>query len=94
MAYERPRPGKAYLNRLAVLPERQGRGCGAQLVRHIADLARSEGVETISIGIIGEHQELQSWYEGLGFTTGESKRFPHLPFTVTYMSCAVPRAES
>jgi hypothetical protein len=33
--------------------------------------------------------ELQRWYNKLGFTSGEVKRFPHLPFTVQYMTYAI-----
>jgi len=44
--------------------------------------------------VIGEHKELMRWYEALGFTAGEVKRFAHLPFSVQYMArqvhCAQP----
>jgi diamine N-acetyltransferase len=90
VAYERPGPGRAYLNRLSVLPEHRKRGAGARLVQYIARLAASESVGTISIGVIGEHVELKRWYERLGFTCGEVKRFQHLPFPVQYMAYAVP----
>lgn len=86
VAYESPRPGKAYLNRLSVLPSHQRRGVGALLVQHIVDLAKASGVQIISIGVIGEHAELQRWYRKLGFADGETKRFPHLPFSVKYMA--------
>jgi hypothetical protein len=43
----------------------------------------------ISIGVIGEHVDLQRWYSKLGFEPGETKRFPHLPFSVTYMAYAI-----
>jgi hypothetical protein len=46
-------------------------------------------VQTISIGVIGEHTELQRWYRKLGFKDGETKRFPHLPFSVKYMAYAL-----
>ena len=55
-------------------------------VRH----ARAASIHTISICVIGEHAELQRWYRGLGFIDGETKHFPHLPFSVKYMACAVP----
>jgi hypothetical protein len=41
------------------------------------------------IGVIGEHTELQRWYRKLGFKDGETKRFPHLPFSVKYMAYAL-----
>jgi GNAT superfamily N-acetyltransferase len=79
----------AELNRLAVLPAHRHRGIGARLVQHIVGLAGSMSVPTISIGIIGEHTDLQRGYRTLGFKDGELKRFAHLPFSVRYMNCAV-----
>jgi len=89
VAYETPSLGLAYLNRLSVLPRHRRRGLGARLVEHIIELARAGAIQTISIGVIGEHAELQRWYKKLGFVSGETKRFPHLPFSVTYMTYAV-----
>lgn len=89
VAFETPCVGLAYLNRLSVLPQHRRHGLGARLVEHIIDLARAGAIQTISIGVIGEYTELRCWYEKLGFVTGETKRFPHLPFSVTYMAYAV-----
>ncbi len=89
VAYETPSDKLAYLNRLSVLPLHRKRGIGARLVEHIIELARSQAIQTISIGVIGEHTELQRWYKRLGFVAGETKRFPHLPFSVMYMAYAV-----
>lgn len=89
VAYEGPRPGRAYLNRLSVLPAHRKQGAGARLVQHIIEHARARSVESISIGVIGEHTGLQRWYSDLGFEEGETKRFPHLPFSVTYMAYAL-----
>lgn len=86
VAYENPSAGLAYLNRLSVLPTHRNRGVGALLVQHIIQHARSASIQTISIGVIGEHTELQRWYRKHGFKDGETKRFPHLPFSVKYMS--------
>ncbi len=89
VAYENPSAGLAYLNRLSVLPAQRRRGIGAGLVQHIIQLARASSIQTISIGVIGEHEELQRWYRKMGFVDGETKRFPHLPFSVKYMTYAV-----
>jgi diamine N-acetyltransferase len=89
VAYENPSAGLAYLNRLSVLPTHRHRGIGTNLVEHIVQLAQSSSIQTISIGVIGEHADLQRWYRNLGFLDGETKRFPHLPFSVKYMSYAV-----
>lgn len=89
VAYETPHPGLAFLNRLSVLPAHRRRGIGARLVKHIIQLARTGAVQTISIGVIGEHTELQRWYERQGFVAGDTKRFPHLPFSVMYMTYTI-----
>jgi GNAT superfamily N-acetyltransferase len=86
VAYENPSTGLAYLNRLSVLPAHRNRGHGACLVQHIIDYAKSAEIQTISIGVIGEHLQLQTWYNKLGFKDGELKHFPHLPFFVKYMA--------
>ncbi len=89
VAYENPSAGLAYLNRLSVLPPYRNRGIGAHLVKYIIQLAQASLIQTISIGVIGEHSDLQRWYRSLGFIDGETKRFPHLPFSVKYMSYTV-----
>ncbi len=89
VAYERPGEGLAYLNRLSILPASRTKGAGSRLVQFIIDLAASETVKTISIGVIGEHIDLQRWYSKRGFSSGERKQFPHLPFSVQYMAYAV-----
>lgn len=89
VAYENPSAGLAYLNRLSVLPPYCNCGIGAHLVKYIIQLAQASSIQTISIGVIGEHSDLQRWYRSLGFIDGETKRFPHLPFSVKYMSYTV-----
>jgi len=93
VAYEKPSAALAYLNRLSVLPPYRRRGCGAELVGFVLELARRDSVKTLSIGVIGEHTALLKWYGKLGFVYRETKRFPHLPFSVTYMSHAVGSAD-
>jgi ribosomal protein S18 acetylase RimI-like enzyme len=85
VALEFASPSLAYLERLGVAPEHRGRGFGARLVRHALQQARSAGAGVVSAGVIAEHTELISWYERLGFTQAETRRFPHLPFTVSYL---------
>ena len=89
VAYERPSADLAYLNRLSVLPAHRECGIGSRLVEFIIELARSEKVEQVSIGVIGEHADLQRWYNKRGFESGEVKCFPHLPFSVRYMAYSV-----
>lgn len=85
VAFENPRPGVAYLNRLSILPEHQREGIGEALVHHIIEYAKKRDISRISIGIIAEHTVLKKWYEKLGFEVGETKSFEHLPFNVQYM---------
>lgn len=85
VAFEQPDSETAYLNRLSVLPNYRHNGIGASLVRYILDYARAKSIKTVSIGIIAEHKVLKSWYLGLGFIEGITRKFDHLPFNVTYM---------
>jgi ribosomal protein S18 acetylase RimI-like enzyme len=89
VAYESPEPGRAYLNRLSVLPAHRRSGAGAQLVGHVVAHARARGVTSISIGVIGQYAELQDWYRKLGFVDGDTRHFAHLPFAVKYMTLAL-----
>lgn len=88
VAYEVPRPGRAYLNRLSVLPDHRHLGHGAALVQHVQNLARQEGATVLSIGVIDAHTALRAWYGRFGFVDGEVKSFEHLPFAVRYMNCS------
>ncbi|MGB5560075.1 MAG: GNAT family N-acetyltransferase [Paracoccaceae bacterium] len=85
VAFEDAGGGLAYLNRLSVLLTHRRRGFGERLVRHVVAVAATRGMHVISIGVIGEHRELQRWYRKFGFVGGETKRFAHLPFSVHYM---------
>ena len=89
VAYERAAADLAYLNRLSVLPGWRRQGVGERLVRHVIDRARADGVATVSIGVIAQHDALQRWYRKLGFVDGEVRHFAHLPFAVKYMSYAL-----
>ena len=86
VAYERSTADLAYLNRLSVLPAWRRQGVGEHLVRCIVERARADGVAAISIGVIAGHDALQRWYRKLGFVDGETRKFAHLPFAVSYMS--------
>lgn len=92
VATEYPNPQLAYLNRLAVLPVHRRQGIGAALTRHVLQLARTRGVHSVSIGVIGEHEALQRWYQALGFVPGDIKHFAHLPFSVRYMALSTRAA--
>jgi len=89
VATEYPSVEVAYLNRLSVLPAHRRCGIGAELVSFVVELAHSRGAKSVSIGVIGEYTALQAWYQKLGFVSGETKRFAHLPFSVKYMAHAL-----
>ncbi len=82
---ELARPTVFYLERLAVLPSDRHQGYGQALVQHAIQEAVQEGCHRLEIGIIAEHVELRRWYEKMGFITGRTKAFAHLPFNVTFM---------
>ncbi|AEF55257.1 GNAT family N-acetyltransferase [Marinomonas posidonica] len=86
VAFENPKPGVAYLNRLSVLPEYRQNGVGEELVRHIFKYAKLKNIQRVSIGVIANHIKLKNWYLKLGFVEGEIRGFQHLPFDVQYMS--------
>lgn len=85
VAFEQADATTAYLNRLAVLPDHRHGGIGEALVRHILMFAGTKGLDTVSIGIIAEHDLLRRWYLKLGFEEAGTKTFDHLPFTVGFM---------
>ncbi len=75
-----------YLERLAVLPQKRGRGFGGALINHILNTAKKSGAGKVSIGIISAQTELKGWYEKNGFIETHTKKFEHLPFVVSFMS--------
>jgi ribosomal protein S18 acetylase RimI-like enzyme len=91
-ALENAGSGVFYLERLAVFPAHRRRGFGRDLVSRVLAEARAQGGRQVDIGIMADHAELRAWYEKLGFTAGESRDFPHLPFRVLFMSLALELA--
>jgi len=89
VAFENPRPGVAYLNRLSVLPGYRRQGVGEALVNHIVEYGNAKNVQRISIGIIAKHIKLKAWYVKLGFAEGIIRGVSHLPFDVQYMSLEI-----
>ena len=85
VAFENPRLGVGYLNRLSVLPKYRCNGVGEALVQYVIQYAKTKKITRVSIGIIAEHHKLKNWYLKLGFVEGNIKTFPHLPFDVQYL---------
>jgi diamine N-acetyltransferase len=75
-----------YLERLAVLPQERRQGLGQALVEHVLSHARQLHAYRLQVGIIAEHQELQDWYEKMGFEEVSKKQYPQLIFQVTHMA--------
>ena len=90
VALEIASPEICYLERLAVLPEKRKTGIGKALVDHFLARAKMRGARTVSIGTISDHSELNAWYRKIGFIEGDTKTFPHLPFSVTFMQYDLP----
>jgi GNAT superfamily N-acetyltransferase len=86
VAFENPRIGVAYLNRLCVLSEFRHHNIGKELVWFIFDYAKRKDIKRLSIGIIAKNTRLKNWYLNLGFVEGETKTFSYLPFDVLFMN--------
>lgn len=67
---------RAYFGMLSVVPARQGKGLGRQLIEAAEARARERGCRAMDIHIVNLRQELPQYYRRLGYAeTGE------LPFT-------------
>lgn len=86
VAFENPRAGVAYLNRLCVLREFRHHNIGKELVLFIFDYAKKKDIKRLSIGIIAKNTRLKNWYLNLGFVEGKTKTFSYLPFDVLFMN--------
>ena len=85
-AIENAGPEICYLERLAVLPHYRRNGYGRKLADHVLTKANARGAKQVGIGIIAEQTDLKQWYQKIGFVEGETKKFEHLPFQVTFMT--------
>ena len=83
---EKPNSDMFYLERLAVLPEKRRNGTGRILVNRVLAEAELDGAKRVGITIIADQGELKAWYQKIGFIEGETKRFEHLPFRVSFMT--------
>ncbi|MFC2079228.1 GNAT family N-acetyltransferase [Candidatus Bipolaricaulota bacterium] len=59
---------EAYLMNLVTLPEYRRQGIAKRLLRHVVDIVRSEGIQTVSLHASSEGRRL---YEELGFVLRE-----------------------
>jgi ribosomal protein S18 acetylase RimI-like enzyme len=79
------RPDSAYIGRLSVLPDYQGKGLGHKLLTYAIDRAAETGAGYVSIGVISDEEHLVKWYRRMGFTVNRRSTFEHFPFEVTMM---------
>ena len=71
----RTRPhGALYLSKLAILPDRQGRGLGTWCVAQVEALAAAQGCTVIRFDAIAAHSALLRFYERLGYVERPAPR--------------------
>ena len=70
---------KGEIKRLAVLPRYRGNGYGRILMEYAEDRLREQRARVIEISIVAQFENLRLYYESLGYSASESKRFPR-PF--------------
>ncbi|MDJ0824536.1 MAG: GNAT family N-acetyltransferase [Rhodobacter sp.] len=86
-ALEHQAPEYWYINVVAVLPEAQGRGLGAALLRHAEALAREAGAPGVALIVAASNEGAMRFYRRLGFS--ETAR---CPFDVTVFGMAPTEA--
>ncbi len=78
-------PHVFYIEKVSVLPGFRHNRLGRQIMQFSEEQIVLLGGTKISLGIIDEHTQLKSWYISLGYSEGDTRSFPHLPFTVRYL---------
>lgn len=63
-----------YFGRLAVLPERRGRGVGGALIGYVEEQARVLGLRRVRLGVRVALSELRARYERMGYRLFEERR--------------------
>jgi len=74
---ERPRPGEAVLESLAVAPEFRGQGIGGLLLEHAIAHVRKQGLRRMRLYVASGNERALRFYERRGF---QAVRFQPLPF--------------
>lgn len=69
--------GHAYFGMLAVLPELQGMGLGARLVRVAEAMAEASGATSMALRVINLREELRRWYKSLGYREVGTSPYNH-----------------
>lgn len=69
-----------YLGMLTVMPDKQAKGIGKQLLLAAENYGRSVGCTAVKMSVIDVRHELIDWYKRKGYeSTGEIKPFPADP---------------
>ncbi|MEW6356573.1 MAG: GNAT family N-acetyltransferase [Planctomycetota bacterium] len=72
----RPAKGQYYIAFLAVYPEFRGRGVGARLLEHAADIASGISCDALSLDVDGHNAPAIRLYEKCGFVITKAGQFP------------------
>jgi len=65
-----------YIEHVAVLPEKRGRGIGKQLMEFAESRARAKGLKKVTLNVDIENEPARRLYERLGFQTIEVVAYP------------------
>lgn len=71
---EIPDGTSAYLHKLALLPEHQGRGWAQELLRHAVDLTRENRLRFLRLDCVAGRPKLRAVYETFGFRHHSQKQ--------------------
>jgi len=71
---EIPDGTSAYLHKLAVLPEKQGRGFAQELLRHAVRLTRERRLRFLRLDCVAGRPKLRAVYESFGFRHHSQKQ--------------------
>ena len=86
------RAGRCHLGRLAVAPERRGRGLGSTLVRELCRAGSADlGVDTYSLFVLPGNERAMRLYERLGFAPARYPEPDPMFDDCVYMVAASPR---
>jgi ribosomal protein S18 acetylase RimI-like enzyme len=85
MQLEKANDTTYYLEKISVLPECRHSGYGTALLDYAKAKIEELGAKKLGIAIIEENLVLKDWYIKNGFTPTGTKKFEHLPFTVSFL---------
>ncbi len=81
----RTHPDDGWIERVAVLPEYQGRHIGEAMMAQAEKQLRRAGAAKLRLAIVQQFDHLRRFYGKQGYATVETKQFPGVPFAVEIM---------